>query len=142
MGSAMPRVPVKELGPTSSVPVVPGAASDGRAQRLGAVAAVEGSAGHSPVKPVRGVRLVAPPVEELGADIEHFLDVNRRTSANTQFGNLLDLCGLALPAGRAAHGMPASLLLSAPAGHEDRLLAAGMAVQALLPRPEWSWERS
>jgi len=88
------------------------------------------------------IRLVAPPVDELEADIEHFIDINRRTSANTQFGNLLDLCGLALPIGRAAHGMPASLMLSAPAGHEGRLLAAGMTVQALLPHPEWSWERS
>lgn len=81
------------------------------------------------------VRLVAPPIEELEADPEHFLEVNRRASLNTRFGNLLDLCGLAIPAGYAAHGMPASLLLSAPAGHEDRLLAAGMTAQALLPHP-------
>lgn len=49
--------------------------------------------------------------------------LNSRALAHTMVGSFLDLPGVALPTGEDRHGLPTSLLLSAPAGHEDGLLA-------------------
>ncbi len=47
---------------------------------------------------------------------------NKRLGTYTNWMNLLDCCGLALPAGFRSDGMPVGVTLAAPAGH-DRLLA-------------------
>jgi aspartyl-tRNA(Asn)/glutamyl-tRNA(Gln) amidotransferase subunit A len=69
---------------------------------------------------------VAPPIAPLAADPEYFAGVNLKTIANTMPGNMLNSCGLALPNGIGAAGMPTSLLLGARTGQEQRLLRAGM----------------
>lgn len=53
-------------------------------------------------------------------------------SINTQFGNFFSLCGLALPDGEDRHGLPTSLCLAARNGADDRLFAAGLAVERVL----------
>lgn len=72
----------------------------------------------------------APEIAALEADVDLFHRTNVRTLRNTMIGNTLDLCGLALPTGRDGRGLPTSLLLSAPAGAEARLLSAGLAAEA------------
>ncbi|OIR06538.1 allophanate hydrolase [mine drainage metagenome] len=49
--------------------------------------------------------------------------LNSRLGLYTNHMNLLDLCAIALPAGFLQNGMPWGVTLSAPAFHDDRLLA-------------------
>ncbi len=65
----------------------------------------------------------APPLAALERDAEAFARVNALTLRNTMLGSHLDLPGVALPTGTDGDGLPTSLLLSAPAGHDGRLLA-------------------
>jgi allophanate hydrolase len=51
------------------------------------------------------------------------IELNSRLGAYTNFVNLLDLCGLALPAAMRADGIPFGITLLAPAG-QDALLAS------------------
>ncbi|MCC6887578.1 MAG: allophanate hydrolase [Hyphomicrobiales bacterium] len=51
--------------------------------------------------------------------------LNSRLGTYTNFVNLLDLCGLALPASMRADGMPAGITLLAPAGRDAELAAIG-----------------
>ena len=46
------------------------------------------------------------------------IELNSRLGTYTNFVNLLDLCGLALPAAMRADGMPFGITLLAPAGHD------------------------
>lgn len=48
--------------------------------------------------------------------------VNARLGAFTNFVNLLDLCAIAVPAGRRADGLPFGVQLIAPAFHDNALL--------------------
>ncbi|MDH6147601.1 MULTISPECIES: amidase family protein [Paraburkholderia] len=75
---------------------------------------------------------VAPPIAPLAADPDVFARVNLKTICNTLLGNMLNTCGLALPNGVGAAQMPTSLLLSAPAAHEARLLRAGVALAPII----------
>jgi aspartyl-tRNA(Asn)/glutamyl-tRNA(Gln) amidotransferase subunit A len=75
---------------------------------------------------------VAPPIAPLVADPDDFARVNLKTICNTMLGNMLNTCGLALPNGLGAARMPTSLLLSAPATHEARLLRAGVALAPIV----------
>ncbi|MEA3129959.1 MAG: aspartyl-tRNA(Asn)/glutamyl-tRNA(Gln) amidotransferase subunit [Paraburkholderia sp.] len=75
---------------------------------------------------------VAPPIAPLAADPDLFARVNLKTICNTLLGNMLNTCGLALPNGLGAAQMPTSLLLSAPATHEARMLRAGVALAPII----------
>lgn len=75
---------------------------------------------------------VAPLVAPLEADDALFHSTNLRTLQNTLPGNFLDLCGVSLPMGKGAAGMPVGALISGAAGREDALLAAAAAVEQLL----------
>lgn len=75
---------------------------------------------------------VAPPIAPLAADPDLFARVNLKTICNTLLGNMLNTCGLALPNGLGAAQMPTSLLLSAPAAHEARLLLAGVGLAPII----------
>ena len=72
----------------------------------------------------------APEIAPLEADVELYHQTNLRSLRNTMIGNILTTCGLALPTGLDGRGLPTSLLLSAPAGDEFRLLAIGLAAEA------------
>jgi aspartyl-tRNA(Asn)/glutamyl-tRNA(Gln) amidotransferase subunit A len=78
------------------------------------------------------VRHTAPALAPLEADDDEFVRVNLRTLRSTMLGSYLDMPGITLPVGTDRHGLPIGLLLSAPAGDDDRLLAAALAVEAAL----------
>lgn len=75
--------------------------------------------------------LTAPKVAPLDADDELFHKVNMRTLRNTTMGNVLDLCGVALPNGRDRKGLPTSILFSAPHNDDERLLGAALAIEGV-----------
>jgi aspartyl-tRNA(Asn)/glutamyl-tRNA(Gln) amidotransferase subunit A len=75
---------------------------------------------------------VAPEIGAVEADQGRFHALNLKNLRNPMLGNFLDLCGLALPTGRDAQGLPTSILISAPGGADARLMSAGLAVEPLL----------
>jgi allophanate hydrolase len=58
------------------------------------------------------------------------IELNSRLGTYTNFVNLLDLCGLALPAAMRADGIPFGITLLAPAGHDAQLASLGRAFHA------------
>ena len=75
--------------------------------------------------------LTAPRLDEV-ADAQGYRDRNMATLRNTSPGNLLDLCGLSIPVGLDGDGMPIGLQIMAARGTDERLLAAGLAVENAL----------
>jgi aspartyl-tRNA(Asn)/glutamyl-tRNA(Gln) amidotransferase subunit A len=75
---------------------------------------------------------VAPLVAPLEADDELFHRTNLRTLQNTLPGNFADLCGVSLPMGTGAAGMPLGALISGAAGRDAALLSAAAGVEQLL----------
>ncbi len=76
--------------------------------------------------------IVAPEVAPLDADDALFYRINLLTLRNTMFGNVLNLCGLALPNGSDSNGMPTSILFSATGGEDERLLGYGLEIERML----------
>ena len=58
------------------------------------------------------------------------IELNSRLGTYTNFVNLLDLCGLALPAAMRADGVPFGITLLAPAGHDALLASIGRVFHA------------
>ena len=58
------------------------------------------------------------------------VELNSRLGTYTNFVNLLDLCGLALPAAIRADGIPFGITLLAPAGRDAQLAGIGRAFHA------------
>jgi allophanate hydrolase len=58
------------------------------------------------------------------------VELNSRLGTYTNFVNLLDLCGLALPAAMRADGIPFGITLLAPAGHDAKLASIGRSFHA------------
>ncbi|MBR1213246.1 allophanate hydrolase [Bradyrhizobium sp. JYMT SZCCT0180] len=58
------------------------------------------------------------------------IELNSRLGTYTNFVNLLDLCGLALPAAVRTDGIPFGITLLAPAGHDAQLASIGRAFHA------------
>lgn len=75
---------------------------------------------------------VAMDIKPLEADMDLFFQVNAKTLRNTMIGNFLDWCGLAIPSGTDREGMPTSVLLSAPHGHDVQILGSGLALESLI----------
>lgn len=67
---------------------------------------------------------VAMPAAPLEADQDVFFEQNARTLRNTMLGNFLEWCGVSIPCGTDADGMPTGFLLSALHGRDDTLLSA------------------
>jgi aspartyl-tRNA(Asn)/glutamyl-tRNA(Gln) amidotransferase subunit A len=76
--------------------------------------------------------ITAPEAAPLEADDEVFYRVNLLSLRNTTPGNMVDLCGVAIPNGRNAAGMPTSLLLSAGHGDDERLLPAAIEIERVI----------
>jgi aspartyl-tRNA(Asn)/glutamyl-tRNA(Gln) amidotransferase subunit A len=76
--------------------------------------------------------ITAPQIDPLEGDDELFNKVNLSALRNTMLGNILGLCGLALPNGHDGKGLPTSFLLSAMGGDDDRLLGDGLAVERVI----------
>ena len=79
----------------------------------------------------------APRIADLEADDELFGRINMRTLRNTALGNFLDWCGLSLPTGTDAHGLPTALLISGGPGADDALLSVGLTAERVV-RGEFS----
>src|SRR3954466_788804 len=58
------------------------------------------------------------------------IELNSRLGTYTNFVNLLDLCGLALPAAMRADGIPFGITLLAPAGYDAALAGIGRVFHA------------
>jgi allophanate hydrolase len=58
------------------------------------------------------------------------IQLNSRLGTYTNFVNLLDLCGLALPAAMTGAGLPFGITLLAPGGHDARLAEIGRVFHA------------
>ena len=58
------------------------------------------------------------------------VELNSRLGTYTNFVNLLDLCGLALPAAMRDDGIPFGITLLAPAGHDAKLASIGRVFHA------------
>jgi aspartyl-tRNA(Asn)/glutamyl-tRNA(Gln) amidotransferase subunit A len=75
---------------------------------------------------------VAPLLAPLLADDDLFAQTNLRTLRSTMLTSFLGAPGIALPTGTDDQDLPTSVLLSAPAGHDETLLGVGLAVEHVL----------
>jgi aspartyl-tRNA(Asn)/glutamyl-tRNA(Gln) amidotransferase subunit A len=75
---------------------------------------------------------VAPPIEPLRHDDDLFVRTNAGTLRNTLIGNFLDWCGVSIPCGVDAAGMPVGFLLSGPAQGDEALLSVALAAEPLI----------
>jgi allophanate hydrolase len=67
----------------------------------------------------------APTIYTIEAVLNDPIQLNSRLGTYTNFVNLLDLCGLAVPATMRADGTPFGVTLLAPAGQDSALAAIG-----------------
>jgi len=82
------------------------------------------------------VPISAPLVADL-VDPVAYRTANMLALRNTALVNLLGWCALTLPTGFDANGIPSGLQIIAAPGQEERLLAAGLAVESILgPGPD------
>jgi allophanate hydrolase len=72
----------------------------------------------------------APTVYSTAQVLANPIELNSRLGTYTNFVNLLDLCGLALPAAMRADGIPFGITLLAPAGNDALLASIGRAFHA------------
>jgi allophanate hydrolase len=72
----------------------------------------------------------APTVYTTAQVLANPIELNSRLGTYTNFVNLLDLCGLALPAAMRADGIPFGITLLAPAGHDALLASIGRVFHA------------
>jgi len=77
------------------------------------------------------VPVVAPPLAPLVDDDEAFFVVNNLLLRNPSSVNFLDGCALSLPCQRDGE-LPVGLMVWHGAGHDDAVLAAGIAIEAAL----------
>jgi aspartyl-tRNA(Asn)/glutamyl-tRNA(Gln) amidotransferase subunit A len=78
--------------------------------------------------------MTAPAIDALERDDEHFRVTNLRAIHYTFLGNLFRMCGLALPSGTDAAGLPTGVQFLAPGGDDDRLLSIGLSIETALSR--------
>jgi aspartyl-tRNA(Asn)/glutamyl-tRNA(Gln) amidotransferase subunit A len=76
--------------------------------------------------------MTAPAIGPLERDDELFRVTNLRAIHYTFLGNLLRMCGLALPSGTDAKGLPTGVQFLAPSGDDDRLLSIGLSMEKAL----------
>jgi aspartyl-tRNA(Asn)/glutamyl-tRNA(Gln) amidotransferase subunit A len=78
--------------------------------------------------------MTAPAIGPLEGDDELFRVTNLRAIHYTFLGNLFRMCGLALPSGADAAGLPTGVQFLAPGGDDDRLLSIGLTMEKALSR--------
>lgn len=72
----------------------------------------------------------APTAYSVAQVLANPIELNSRNGTYTNFVNLLDLCGLAVPAAMRADGIPFGITLLAPAGHDAKLASIGRVFHA------------
>jgi aspartyl-tRNA(Asn)/glutamyl-tRNA(Gln) amidotransferase subunit A len=75
---------------------------------------------------------VAPAIAPLETDDELYVRINALTLRNTMLGNFLELCGVSLPCGTGAEGLPVGFLLSAAGGLDAELLGVALELEDLI----------
>jgi aspartyl-tRNA(Asn)/glutamyl-tRNA(Gln) amidotransferase subunit A len=78
---------------------------------------------------------VTPPTVEEVANIDAYRRANMASLRNTCLANYMTLCALTIPVGLDKAGLPVGLMLMAPHGHEEKLLAVALAVERALGEP-------
>ncbi|MCP4629645.1 MAG: amidase [bacterium] len=85
----------------------------------------------------------AKPVADIDTDMDNYLAYNMLYLRNTSIGNILNFCGLSVPCGFTANGMPIGLLIYGKPFQEDVILRIGYAYQQATDwhrrRPDFSW---
>jgi aspartyl-tRNA(Asn)/glutamyl-tRNA(Gln) amidotransferase subunit A len=84
----------------------------------------------------------ALPVADFEENLERYVELSGRFSKNTATGNVLGLCGLSLPCGFSAKGLPISLMIYGKPFAEETVLRAGYAYEQATDwnhRPELGW---
>jgi aspartyl-tRNA(Asn)/glutamyl-tRNA(Gln) amidotransferase subunit A len=76
--------------------------------------------------------MTAPAIDPLERDDEAFRVTNLRAIHYTFLGNLFRMCGLALPSGADAAGLPTGVQFLAPGGDDERLLSIGLSIEKAL----------
>jgi aspartyl-tRNA(Asn)/glutamyl-tRNA(Gln) amidotransferase subunit A len=76
--------------------------------------------------------MTAPPINAIEGDDELFRVTNLRAIHYTFLGNLFRMCGLALPSGTDAAGLPTGVQFLAPSHEDDRLLSIGLSIESAL----------
>ena len=76
--------------------------------------------------------MTAPAIDGLERDDELFRVTNLRAIHYTFLGNLFRMCGLALPSGADAAGLPTGVQFLAPGGDDERLLSIGLSMDKVL----------
>ncbi|HSV00218.1 MAG TPA: amidase family protein [Roseiarcus sp.] len=76
--------------------------------------------------------MTAPAIGPLERDDELFRVTNLRAIHYTFLGNLFRMCGLALPSGADAAGLPTGVQFLAPGGDDERLLSIGLGMEKAL----------
>lgn len=83
---------------------------------------------------------------EADSDMTVYSHKNLMYLRNTAIGNILDLCGLSVPCGLTADGLPIGLMIYGRPFHEDRVLRIGHAYQEAtewhLQHPDLTWATS
>lgn len=74
---------------------------------------------------------IAPPIEHLDRDAEIYRKANRNMLRNASLVNFLDGCALTLPA-QGPHEAPVGLMVVGFSGEDERVLSAGLAIEAAL----------
>ncbi len=77
------------------------------------------------------IPISAPLLSDL-SDPDTYRTANMMALRNTALVNLLGWCALTLPIGLDSNGIPSGLQIIAAPGQEERLLAAGLTVEAIL----------
>jgi aspartyl-tRNA(Asn)/glutamyl-tRNA(Gln) amidotransferase subunit A len=75
---------------------------------------------------------VAMPIAPLEADHDVFFRNNAKTLRNTMLGNFLDWCGVSIPNGTDANGMPTAFLLSGAHGQDARVLSIALGAENII----------
>ena len=78
------------------------------------------------------VAITAPEIAPLDADDDVFSRTNLLALRNTMIGNYFNLCGLTMPSGADARGLPAGIMFNAPARKDETLLCYGLSLDRVL----------
>lgn len=78
------------------------------------------------------VAITAPGIRALEEDDGLFAQTNLKALRNTMLGNYLGTPGVSLPIGTDDNGLPIGALISAPFGHDDRVLAAAKQIESVI----------
>jgi aspartyl-tRNA(Asn)/glutamyl-tRNA(Gln) amidotransferase subunit A len=75
---------------------------------------------------------VAPEVEPLLSDDAKFFAMNGKTLRNTQIGNFLDWCGVSIPCGAGAQGLPVGFSIAGLPNRDEQLLSVARVAEPVI----------